>query len=243
MRKIILVIDDFKELLGFENFLRRLGFDVLSLGKDILINDALLRFVPDIVIANFKSRSVDGLRLAQRLKKQVPQVRMALLHPTGAPPVLPLEASYLVDAWVEMPYQPKSVIRMISQFAGIDSQALLEKYGKISSAKLLDDAEKSVFVTEGEKKDESGWDPQQTPGKSATIRSIRSDRYEQFLREHDEGPADGVLPHDRAQAAMEQLKKDALSDKDVLEKINAEKRAFVETLFTEKVAVGGKGKK
>ena len=47
MQKILLVIDEFTELEALESLLKRLGFDVLSVGKEVLVADALLRFSPE----------------------------------------------------------------------------------------------------------------------------------------------------------------------------------------------------
>jgi DNA-binding response OmpR family regulator len=88
MRKVMLVIDEIQQLVGLETFMRRLGFDVLSLSKDALVPDALLGFQPEIVIASQQGRNVDGLKLSKRLKKtMVPPPRIAISY-HGAPPVL-----------------------------------------------------------------------------------------------------------------------------------------------------------
>lgn len=130
----MLVIDDFQELLTTESFLRRLGFDVLSLGKDLLVNDALLRFSPDIVLASYRGRMVDGPKLALRLKKLVPPPRMALIYPAGSHPQLSADIQRVVDGLIEMPFQGAAVIKIVAQLAGLEPGPLLEKYERLVSA-------------------------------------------------------------------------------------------------------------
>ena len=132
MRKVMLVIDDFKELVHLESLLRRIGFDVLSLGKDILVNDALLRFQPDLVIASAKGRAVDGIKLSQRMKKLSPAPRIALAYQAGNPPTLPQEAQGAVDALIETPVHPLTVIKVLSQLMATPAEPLLAKYEKIA---------------------------------------------------------------------------------------------------------------
>jgi hypothetical protein len=148
MRKIMLVIDDFNDLLALEAFFRRIGFDVLSLGKDLLVNDALLGFVPDFVIATAKGRSVDGGKLAIRLAQQANQPRVALIYASGSPPRLPREARNAVDILIEIPFQPKILLAMVGDLLSLDSKSLVEKFEKQRNAKLqvLDD--RQLFTDE-----------------------------------------------------------------------------------------------
>lgn len=261
MRKIMLVIDDIQGLVSLENLLRRLGFDVLSLGKDLLVGDALMRFQPDIAIATLKGRSVDGLKAAARIKKQVPTCKIALSYPSGDQPIVTEEIRDLVDGMIASPIQSARAIRMVAKFAGLDSTSLIEKLEKLTRQK---EVEESIHVT-GEYRPETKqenkssdrpateppraenakpvpgvWDPEKTPGKSAELRSARSDRYDAYLMAHDEFPAAQCLPREKAQAAMKDLKKAAEKEKALIDQINEEKKAFVKTMFTEKKKRGGR---
>jgi hypothetical protein len=257
MRKIMLVIEDYTDLIALENLLRRVGFDVLSLGKDILVSDALLRFQPDIVIATSKGRVVDGLRVAARVKKQTPAPRVALAYTLGNAPSLNSEGQTLVDAMVVLPIQPSSFLKVMSQLAGIDAASLLSKYEKISTVRPQEEellhvtgeapapvesrfvrnapiepaAAPSVFDEDPWAKSEEEWDPAKKPGEAATTRSIRSDRYDRFLSTMEEEKFDNVLPREKAAAAMRELKKASEKDKDKLEQLDRERREFVKVLF------------
>lgn len=257
MRKVMLVIDEYSEMIGLESFLKRLGFDVLSLAKEMFVNDTLLSFQPEIAILSFKGRNVDGLRIAQKLKKtMVPPPRVALAY-SGLTPQIPEELRRMVDALIEIPVEPSSVIQMMAQLSGLAAEPILEKYAKVSTAVLTHD-EKSILITGPAPKaptntmvksqaparvnaqadaqanaqtDAQDWDPKSRPGEAATARSERSNRYAQLLATHLDEKIDKVLPHDKAAKAMAKLKKDSESDKEKLDRIEAEKQAFAKALF------------
>lgn len=254
----MLVIDDYKELISLETFLRRLGFDVLSLGKDILVSDALLRFHPEVVIATAKGRAVDGFKVAARVRKQSPPPRVALTYGVGSAPSLSSENQTMIDALVAMPLHATNFIKVIAQLGNLDATPLLAKFQKLATKTLadgstVDSAGESKFVTgagssgetaqyvqssqygsqSGSHSSQAEWDPKKTPGQASTLRSARSDRYDRFLHDHDDGEINGVLPREKAQAAMRQLKKDAEKDKPELDRINEEKMAFTKALFEE----------
>lgn len=242
MRKVMLVIDDYQEMVAIENLLRRLGFDVLSLGKDILINDALYRFQPEIVIATSKGRSVDGYKVAERMKKLFPRPRVALTYSGGIPPALTPKSKMNVDGLIATPIQPSNLIKLVARLGDLDFEPLLEKFQKIMSAPLSQPEEVRVsgystpeveLIRVFSQKETAGtWDPYKTPGRAATLRSARSNRYDEFLKEHaDDVPQQKVLPREIAQAAMEKLKSDSIRDADLIEEINREKLKFAKTLF------------
>ncbi len=249
MRKVMLVIDEIQQMVGLESFLRRLGFDVLSLSKDSQVADAQLGFLPDIVIASHHGRNVDGVKLSRQLKKQMrPPPRIAISY-TTAPPALSKDDEKSIDALLEIPATGENAIRLLSQLAGLNSEPLLEKYRKFATAKLTRDEQ--VVIVQGSSagggklvgalgslgEESSEWDPKTKPGKSATARSERSNKYDAFLENHAKdlanGAAEKVLPRERAQQLMKKLKEDSASDKDLMDKINAEKLKFAEALFRE----------
>ena len=295
MRKILLVIDDFNDLLALESFFRRIGFDVLSLGKDTLVSDAMLGFVPDFVIATAKGRTVDGSKLAIRLKSQTHAPVVALICANGLPPVLSPEAEVAVDAVIEIPFQPKTLLALVADLTGIDKRGLLEKFDRLRSAKLQglddpnlfqsDDGVKSgIKIVRGRvagttSRDEAsraelsediirGMIPESSqpvvetkplreeltapaperfgieakpppllrPGADKTVidapevKTERLKRYDKFLENHDDDVS-RVISRADAHAAREKLRAASVGEKDQLDRIDAEKRAFVRQLF------------
>jgi CheY-like chemotaxis protein len=245
MRKILLVIDDYTELEAAESSLKRLGFDVLSLSREILVNDALFRFHPDVAILTYKGRSVDGIRLATRLKTRVSGLaapKVVLVHAPGAQkPEMSKDVAHVVDAFAESPLSPATLIRMIADLTGLEAETLVAKFEKIGGVKLQLD-ETVVIPQTPVKGDHEGWDPLKAPGQAAVARSPRSDRYDKFLEDHSE-KVDKVLSREALAAAAKKLKEDSAGEEKELEKITANKRDFVKALFrTAKNGGGGSGR-
>lgn len=242
MRKVLLVIDEIQQMVGLETFLRRLGFDVLSLGKESLVNKALLGFQPEIVIASYAGRNVDGPKLAARLKKAVvPSPRIAISY-SGPQPVLSKESEKAIDALMEIPAAGESAIRLMAQLSGLAADPIIEKYRKFASAKLSTDEQ--IVIIAGTRPTHAttiavsvaDWDPVKNPGRSAEIKTQRSKGYDQFLENHSHdlanGAADKVMPRERANHLMARLKEHSKSEKDVLDEIQAQKIKFAEALFS-----------
>jgi CheY-like chemotaxis protein len=255
MRKVLLVIDEIQQLVGLEAFLRRLGFDVLSLGKDSLVTEALLSFQPEIVIATHRGRQVDGLKLAARLKKAVvPSPRIAISY-TGAQPALTKDDERSIDALIEIPAAGESAIRLMAQLSGLPIEPLLEKYRKVASARLTKDEQIVIIagaapsapmpsaISAGPSS--AAWDPAKNPGRAAEMKTDRSTGYDQFLENHSKdlanGAADKVLPRERAGQFMAKLKEDSKNEKQKLEEIQAQKIKFAEAMFNESSAAPKRG--
>lgn len=249
VRKIMLVIDDYQELVVFENLLRRLGFDVLSLGKELLVGDALFKFHPDIVIATSQGRSVDGFKVAARVKKQVPPPKVALAYTNGSPPSLSLDMRILVDGLIALPVQPANIIKLVAKLGGLKAEPLLDKFKKIMNSPAAPKSEEIRVMGPVSETSESikvssanvtappapgdVWDPVKSPGKAAEFRSERSNRYDVFLRDNDEEVEQHLLSRAHTQAAIERLKAASEGERELIDEINREKLKFAETMFVD----------
>lgn len=293
----MLVIDDFNDLLALESFFRRVGFDVLSLGKDSLVADAMLGFVPDFVMMTAKGRVVDGSKLAIRLKNLPSPPVVAAIYPAGQPPVLTQDAEAAIDALVEIPFHPKMLLGLLADRTGIDKRALIEKFERLRAAKLQGLEDPDLFRDEDSQRSElqvvrggedfasdlirsmAGTEISGTQealsslvddlkGQSKPVRvssqvggvssskspasvsrsthkstqgassagdqpppiSARLERYEKFLGENQDDVS-RVISRADAIAAREKLKAASKGEKEELDRIDAEKRAFVRSLF------------
>lgn len=138
----MLVIDDFNELVGLETLFRRLGFDVLSLGREVHVSEAILGFPPDLVIATGLGRHVDGLKLAPKLRYgSNVQPKLVVLLPFTDPANefgAPRDLSYAdVDAVIETPFDLLAALKIVARLLNIDFEPLMQKYGKIVGANLF----------------------------------------------------------------------------------------------------------
>lgn len=229
MQKVMLVIDDYTELVFTENLLKRMGFDVLSLNRDSSFAESLLSFFPDVLIATLKGRHVEGLRLAITLKKKNPNSKTVMLAPSASELTLPPEAR--VDALLEMPVQAVQILTELARLTKLDETQLLEKFDKLNKARNFT-RESLNMGSDGQ----MGSGNKFVKGSDQTISkgpSIREKRYADFLDKHDD-QVNKVLPHAPVAAATKEAveadKANAVLDQKLLE----QKREFVKALIKSK---------
>lgn len=243
MRRILLVIDEFNELVGLETLFRRLGFDVLSLGREATVQEAILGFPPDLIIATGRGRQVDGLTLASRLKFHGARPRVIVLLPQEA-----LSGGFrsdVIDAIIETPFEPRTALKAVCRLLQLPPEPILAKYSKIVSAKLFESD--GLQIVKNETNDESPGEARSslpTAPPALTVEkgqnpalSAREARYKRFLEEQDEElppMADGRVMRD----ARLKLQSDSANESDHLDAIAREKREFVQAMS--KLATDGK---
>ncbi|MDZ4083695.1 MAG: hypothetical protein U1E10_12210 [Bdellovibrionales bacterium] len=249
MRKILLVIDDFNELVGLETLFRRLGFDVLSIGRESLVAETVLGFPPDLAIATGRGRNVDGLNLAPKLRFGSTQPKLVVLLPNRGDDKLAQDPGLLyaeVDAVIETPFEPRSALKVVSRLLGLPPEPLLEKYSKIVSARLFEPDELKIIkhqeaavapihVTGSGEPDKAA-----RPGadeSTALIKpvSAREKRYQKFLEQEMEEELPPMLDVNQmrdARLALEAAEKNrSIEEEQKVAKHNREKREFVRAMI------------
>ncbi|MCM2282222.1 MAG: hypothetical protein NDI61_10285 [Bdellovibrionaceae bacterium] len=239
MTKIMLVIDDYNEMVFIETLLKRMGFDVLSLSKDSNLGDALVGFFPSLVMAMYKRPTVDGIKVSIHVKRQVGNAKVVLLYPQGSVPKLSAEQKSKIDALIEVPIQPQDTLLIIAQLLKLDGTALIEKYDKLSKARQFSrENEMKVLKDEGSKKTTppivisgpaGGFGGGQ--GRPADApKTEREKKYDAFLAKMNE-PVETVIPHERIAKAEKELAEAAKSEEKELAEINEQKKEFVRAMM------------
>lgn len=249
MRRILLVIDDFNELVGLETLFRRLGFDVLSLGRESLVVDAILGFPPDLVIATGRGRHVNGLHLAAKLRIGPVNPRLVVLLParedgdfSSDPALLKAE----VDAVIETPFDPQAALKVVARLLAIPADPLLAKLSKIINARLFEPEELKII-----KHQEPALSIVHVTGASGskaavandvvkdtdkvTGRSEREERYANFLEEEMQDDLPPMLNFDRMREARMKLQESeknlSIEEEQRIAKLQREKREFVRAMI------------
>lgn len=238
----MLVIDDFNELVGLETLFRRLGFDVLSLGRESLVPEAILGFPADLTIATGQGRHVDGLHLAPKLRYGNSQSKLVVLLPLrdaehGAHPGL----SYAdVDAVIETPFEPRAALRVVAVLLNLAAEPLLEKYTKIVGARLFEPQELKIIknpvapstniihVTTAE-------DVARPVVHVPPPLSAREARYAKFLDDKAEEELPPLASHETMRDARKKLEeqeaKASIEEAQKIAKLAREKREFVRAML------------
>lgn len=248
MRRILLVIDDFNELVGMESLFRRLGFDVLSLGREASVSEVVLGFPPDLTVATGRGRHVDGLHLAAKLRAANSRSKLVVLVAAGS---LSGVLQPDVDAVIDTPFDPRVALEIVCGLLALDPVPIIEKYEKIVSAQLFEPhglkiikhpppvSEKLTHVTSsGGSHGSSGKSPASVLDMEIEFRPMptaREARYAKFLddKAEEELPpmanldsmrdAQKRLQQSESEASMEELQRAA--------KLTREKREFVRAML------------
>lgn len=238
MRKVLLVIDDFNELVGLEKLFRRLGFDVLSLGRDATVGEVVLYFPADLCISSFKGKNVDGARLRGKLRKSNSEVKLVVLLPQGMTLSESDVKSFEVDAVIETPFDPVSALRLVGRLMKLNVDELESKYKKIVSARLFQPEElrivKSGSDTSKSQHQQSLSGGSEEPNSQSELAmdslSDREQKYNQILKGAGIDELPPIADIETMRAGRRQLALDSVAEKSRLSEIDRLKRKFVEAL-------------
>lgn len=230
MQRLLLVIDEFTESVAIESLFRRLGFDVLSVSRESAAQEAILGFPADLIFATAKGRTVEGLTLNHRLKFGTTKPKVIVLIAKADSEKIKkecIEKNHPVDAVLETPFSPRAAIQMVASMLKLPSQQLLDKYKKISSAKLFDNEELQI-IKEEKTEPETSPAQQKYIHPSAQEEERRESRYKKALNSLDELPP--MMNTQVFHQASDKLKSDAALSSTELDQINREKREFVKAM-------------
>ncbi len=128
MKKVLLVYDDFNELTLTESFMKKVGLDVVGISNEVLLNDQILSFNPDVVVAFGQNQRVSSFSVGQRLKQSRTFAgKSVLVTQKGIRPKPEDMIKMRMDALVEAPLSIERLLQVLSKVLGIDGTVLQEK--------------------------------------------------------------------------------------------------------------------
>ncbi len=133
MLRVLLVIDDYSELLFLQTLLKKLGFDVDGIQSERSFEETYLTLNPEMLIATAKGKRVNGLSLVENIRRTRGYPKTLLLAPSPLLERLKVLQLPNVDMLVESPVGTMALLRKISQLGEIDEAALVEKYRKLKA--------------------------------------------------------------------------------------------------------------
>jgi hypothetical protein len=207
--KILLVYDDYSEMIRVQTDLMKVGFDVVGIVNEALLMDQLLVFNPELVITAGRGGKVSASNVAQKLRDNARfhGKVMVLLPPSQRPSAEEL-ARIRMDALLELPCPALKTIQVIARLLSLDTNVLIEKYRRAKIAEGLPESELPSL---------------RTPPPD------RASRFEKALKEISIDPTSTTFDRDRIKKTQENLKKDW--DLQKLEEIDEQKKKFVRALF------------
>lgn len=131
MNKILLVYEDYADLMGVESTLKKVGFDVIGLSSEYAVAEQMLSFNPDVVIGSGRGGKVSSLGVGKRLKEMARwSGKVVLIFPANFKPSPQDLIKIRVDMILEAPVAPLRVLQVLAKLLGHDESALLERLNK-----------------------------------------------------------------------------------------------------------------
>ncbi len=129
MRRILLVIEDYNELLFVEKNLKKVGFDVESLPSESSLPERMMGFLPDLVIATGDGSRINGHSVSKKVKRKGVVSKLLLLFPRQK--LLQLDiATYAAEGAIETPINPRTLMKAVCDYTGVPSSSILAKFEK-----------------------------------------------------------------------------------------------------------------
>ncbi len=128
MQKILLVYDDFTEMMETHNGLKKVGFDVVAVTNEMSTADEVISLNPDLVIAFGRGQKVSSLGVGKRLKDLVRwRGKSVLILPKDLPIRTDDILKIRVDQLLEAPVLFESLLIHVCRMFKHDEKAMLAK--------------------------------------------------------------------------------------------------------------------
>jgi hypothetical protein len=250
MKKLLLIVEDYTEMTKMQTFFKKIGLDVVAQGTELRLQEQLLSFFPDVVLAFGENKKVNSLSIGQKIKDYGRfNGKTVLILPQGHRPTPADLSKAKVDALLEAPVQPVRLIQVIAKFMGLDPETLVEKYQRLQSEKeLKKESQSESFGVSGGKVPSS--ETVVVSGARAsnlittvpafnfsleaelTRDKVRVEKYSKFVQEIQIDKTQ--TSHDRSVLKLRWSELKRTWDTQLIQEIDNLKRQFVSALFRKK---------
>ena len=225
MRKLLLVLDDYRESSLFHTLLMKFGWDVKGISRDLLIKDEIIKHGPELIVAAVSGRQIDGIALSQKVARAHGLPRIILV---GTAEELRGERmkTALAEGVLERPLTPAKVVQGVCEVCGLDVDSALKKLAQLMSRQDFTQKVEGIYVGSGEAPEESG-DPREPAGADLLHDPARAEKYSRIAAQVSlqEGPQ---WDKGRVDRELKELRREA---DPALDELDENKRRFVRALF------------
>lgn len=135
MLRVLLVLEDYGELMFLQTVLKKIGFDVDAIQNPRSFADSVLRMNPDLLVMTAYGKRVNGLDLNKNLRRQRGTPHTILLRSPG----MMHEPDPLVAGWLDSPVAAALLLDMIGDVCGLNKQILQEKLKRLNVHEHIDE--------------------------------------------------------------------------------------------------------
>ncbi|MBX3021929.1 MAG: hypothetical protein KF799_09660 [Bdellovibrionales bacterium] len=229
MLRVLMVLEDYGELMFLQTVLKKMGFDVDAIQNPRSFQDSLLRMNPDVLVMTAHGKRVKGIELVKTIKKLRGLPRVLLLKNAGHPP----EEEPDVDMWKDSPLGAQDLLNALADLCTLDKNILQEKFGKLQMQETVEEEARVLKINEvtGGSLDKGDNAGNFGSLKASTMDAAeRKSRYDKFV--NADKPASHGFSVKQVQDQIKALRRD--ENPEDLEDLERERRAFVEHLFKKK---------
>jgi DNA-binding response OmpR family regulator len=222
VRKILLCLEDYNELLFVETLLKKLGFTVDVARNEQLLPDQLLSTLPELVVATGKGHKINGARIGKKVKHKGLRAKLLLLFPRGKIPHKQELSEMGADGAVETPLNPRRFIMAICEITGLESELVIAKFDKLPIGKGQAGNGENIQVIHGEvplKKTDS---KSRTEKYNALLKDVPPSKQELFSKKKIQDEVTDIRRQEKE------------SDPRELSELEKGRNAFVVALFKKK---------
>lgn len=229
MRKILLVVEEFNERVYLETLLKKVGWDVISLGSPQGLGEKIISFSPDLLIISGKSK-LDGVDIAKRARRQRPAVKNLLLDTKMAHQKVDVWIDAGIDGAIDSPISHKVLFESLELMGGFPASQCLQKLNSIRK-ELEQQFEKYV-----ENKSKPVEELEKAVGKKASSETAPATKkkakksYDQVLADLSDIPEQTTLDRKYIRSAIEKIRREIPYDQEA-EKLDQERQDFLKALF------------
>lgn len=155
MRRILLILEELKEMSFLESLFRKLRFDVEVVKTNVGIMDKFLGFRPDLVIMTARGKKINGIELCKKMNPKGDATKIVLAISSSAG-IKPAELKGInIVGFLESPINPIKAMELVAQHLKLDLNSLKEQLEKQSKVAEEGPSKESTFVKSKEKIEES----------------------------------------------------------------------------------------
>jgi hypothetical protein len=131
VHKILLVYEEYTEMMHTQSALIRVGFDVLGITTEYTLNENILSFNPDVVIALGRGGKVTTLGVGRRLREMTRwQGKAVLVLPAGYKPNPQDFGKVRADMLLEAPVPLTRLVQVLAKMLEMDEMQAIERLNK-----------------------------------------------------------------------------------------------------------------
>jgi len=236
MLRVLMVLEDYGELMFLQTVLKKIGFDVDSTQNPRKFSDSLLTMNPDVLVMTALGKRIRGVDLVPQVKKNRGIPKIILIRNGAVSKEVYKELD--IEAWIDSPVGAPDLLDKIAELSGLNKQLLQDKLLKLRiNEDAGDDHARILKMAPAVGPEETLAKSDKPAGNFGVLKASsisetdRQSRYKKIIETTDIEHKGFVLKDVQAQVrALRQEETQA-----DLEDLERQRRAFVEHLFKKKI--------